>query len=126
MATKTTTKASWLDAPLATVKAVVDEIGGDGHSTWDPQRFVELGVPQPLVDRETTTIVSSKKDHKYMLFDSEGRRIAKQTCVYGLTVLEHIVWDLNIPAENSFMGRGFLARFLTERIYEYLEKSGVE
>lgn len=120
-------KATWRTVPLTVIASLLTLIGDDGHSAYDPSAFVEMGVPQPLVDRYTETYKYKRGMHpKAVLFGANGELIKESSHVYGLRVLGAICNDLGIPTDHEFMGRGWIARFLTDAIREHLAKNGIE
>ena len=104
------------------IRKLVEEIGGDGHTIWNPS--VLDGFPAEVRGRFVRSFKSSKKDPKGMIF-VDGQRVEELSGVYGLTLLRSICSDLGLKYEDCF-GRGTEARRATTAIGEWLaEVDGV-
>ena len=88
------------------ILALMDHIGGDGHTVWLPS--VLDAFPAPLKSRFTEILKSKKGNYKETIF-KDGKAVSTVTAVYGLSVHLGICRDLNIEC-GSFMGRGFQAQ----------------
>lgn len=95
------------EAQREAILALLETIGGDGHSVYDPQLL--QAFPQELQKRFTRTIKSDRSHWKSTLYDGKGNVIKSIRAFYGLTVQECIVRDLGLTM-GSFMGRGFQAQ----------------
>jgi hypothetical protein len=95
------------------ILALLEQIGGDGHSVWKPE-LLDI-FPTPLKARFIRDIESDTSDWKSTLYDNDGNVIESIKAFYGLTVLECICADLGLEV-GSFMGRGFRAQAATEAI----------
>ena len=97
----------------------------DGHTIFDPQAFVEVGVPQELVDRCTSIYESDFSDPKYTISGPDGKPVNQMKGIYGLDALGSMVrdFDLEYPLK---MGRGFQARVYQEALHKHLDPKPVD
>lgn len=93
----------WTDIPANVVLAAADIC--DGHTIFEPQAFLDVGVPQELVDRCTSTHASDFTNPKYTISGPDGKPVAEMRGIYGLDALSSMIRDFNLPAETKF-GRG--------------------
>lgn len=107
----------WTDIPASVVLAAADIC--DGHTIFKPEAFLEVGVPQELVDRYTQTFESDFSDHKSTIFDPLGKAVNKMRGVYGLNMLSGIIRDFNLDARRM-LGRGFQAQVWKEALHKHL------
>ena len=105
---------SFAALPSETVLGIIEHLGGDGHGLYDPQFLTELGVPEELVERVTTTY-KSDGSYKGSIFDPNGDVIPETTAVYSLDLYRRISGDMGLPG-SSALGRGFEARELHDKI----------
>ena len=103
------------------LKKVIKEIGGDGHTIFDPQSFIDMGVPKEVVDTWTQEYESEKGSPKGTIFGHDGSPIKKLKGVYGLNVLRRLARELNVEYEGK-IGRGFEAREITEKLLAHLRR----
>jgi hypothetical protein len=106
----------WTEIDLKTVLAAADIC--DGHTIFDPKAFLDVGVPQELVDRCTTVYESNPSDYKQTIFDPEGKLVNQMRGIYGLDALASMIRDFNITAEQK-LGRGFQAQVWKEALHKH-------
>ena len=113
-------ETTWLAVPPDIVRAAAELC--DGHSIRNPEDFLEVGVPQEVVEHYTEALESNFSDHKQTIHSAEtGQPISAVVGVYGLHVLEGMVNDFRLKCERKY-GRGFQARVYQDAIYKYLAK----
>lgn len=100
------------------ILTLLDEIGGDGHTIF--KASILKGFPKALRDRFTKEHTSDPESGPKSTLFAKGRAMEKIKGVYGLTVLQWICHDLDIPYD-SYSGRGFQARELTRVIREHFK-----
>jgi hypothetical protein len=91
----------------------------DGHTIFKPEAFLEVGVPQALVDRCTDIYESNFDDPKHTISGPDGKPVNQMKGVYGLDALESMVRDFALPHDVKF-GRGFQARIYQEVLHKHL------
>ena len=107
----------WTEIPASVVLAAADIC--DGHTIFDPQAFVDVGVPQELVDRCTTIHESNPSDYKQTIFGPDGNIVNQMKGIYGLDALASMIRDFKIEAEPK-LGRGFQAEVWKEALRKHL------
>ena len=114
---------SWKDVAPEVLRAAADIC--DGHTIFNPQAFADVGVPQELIDRCTTTHESDFSNPKYTISDPDGKPVAEMRGVYGLDALSSMVRDLDLDYVPK-LGRGSQAQVWKEAIHKYLDNKSVE
>lgn len=107
----------WTEIPHNVVLAAADIC--DGHTIFEPQAFLDVGVPQELVDRCTNIYESDFSDPKYTISGPDGKPVNQMRGVYGLDMLDSIVRDFNLPTATKF-GRGSQAQVWKEALHKHL------
>lgn len=80
----------------------------DGHGIFRPEMFLEMGVPQDIVDHFTAKHTSDTSSHKSTIFDNKtGQPKDSETGIYGLTFAEAVANDMDVKLRHDIMGRGF-------------------
>lgn len=110
--------------PAKTVLEIIE--GCDGHLILNPAHLVEQGLPAPLVLRVTQRFEAKPglMPDCINLHDDVGRPIAVAFGVDDLTLLYAICRELGIDSHNRYIGRGWQARCLQERIRRHLGQDG--
>lgn len=108
----------WTDIPAHIVLAAADIC--DGHTIFDPQAFLDIGVPQEMVDRCTTIYESDFSNPKYTISGPNGKPVNQMRGIYGLDALDSMVRDFNLEYEPK-LGRGFQARMYQEALHKHLD-----
>jgi len=108
----------WTDIPAHIVLAAADIC--DGHTIFDPQAFLDVGVPQELIDRCTNVYESNFADPKYTISGPDGAPVNQMSGIYGLDALESMVRDFKLEYEPK-LGRGFQARVYQEALHKHLD-----
>lgn len=108
----------WTEIPASVVLAAADIC--DGHTIFDPKAFLEVGVPQELVDRCTNVYESDPGDYKQSIFDPDGKLVNQMHGIYGLDALASMIRDFKLSAPDK-MGRGFQAQVWKEALHKHLE-----
>jgi hypothetical protein len=99
------------------ILALLENIGGDGHSVYDPKILAEF--PKAIQDRFTHEIESDESDWKSTLRDHDGNVIKSIVAVYSLSVHEGIASDLGLTGYRQFNGRGFRAQAACKMIRDF-------
>ncbi len=107
----------WTDIPASVVLAAADIC--DGHTIFKPEAFLEVGVPQELVDRCSRVYESNPADYKETIFGPDGKPVNQMAGIYGLDALASMIRDFNITAADK-MGRGFQAQVWKDALHAYL------
>lgn len=107
----------WTEIPASVVLAAADVC--DGHSIFMPEAFLEVGVPQELVDRCTQVYESNPSDYKQSIFGPDGKLVNQMRGVYGLNMLNSMIKDFALKTRDT-MGRGFQARVWQEALRKHL------
>lgn len=102
----------------AEILSLLDIIGGDGHSVFDPK--ILAAFPKEIQDRFTHEIESDESSWKTTLRDHEGNVIKRITAVFGLSVQEGIASDFGLTEYRRFNGRGFRAQAACAAIRAHL------
>jgi hypothetical protein len=97
----------------------------DGHTILTQQAFVDVGVPQELIDRCTEIYESNFSDPKYTISDSNGIPVNQMRGIYGLVALASMVRDFDLEYEPK-LGRGFQARVYQEVLHKHLDPKTAE
>jgi hypothetical protein len=95
------------------ILALMERIGGDGHSIYKPDLLKDF--PEPLQKRFVHTMESDTSHWKSTLYDHDGNVIDKIEAIHGLDVQEAIASDLGLEI-GSFTGRGFRAQAAAQAI----------
>lgn len=111
----------WTDIPASVVLAAADIC--DGHTIFKPDAFLEVGVPQELVDRCTSVYESDFSDPKYTISGPDGKPVNQMAGIYGLAALESMIRDFGLQAPVKF-GRGSQAQVWREELHKHLENKG--
>lgn len=107
--------------PSHKIRAAVDCISCDGHTIFDPEKFMAAtgwspNEIQPWV-REYRSDFSSPKS---TIYDHEGNAMTLLRGIYGLVLLRDIASALKIKYTPA-LGRGFEARAITRAIVVHLD-----
>jgi hypothetical protein len=116
MATQT---LKWTDINPKIVLAAADLC--DGHTIFEPKTFLDVGVPQELVDRCTDVHESDFSNPKYTISGPDGKPVNQMHGIYGLDALASMVRDFNLDYEPK-LGRGFQARTYQEALHRHLDE----
>lgn len=108
----------WTEIPASVVLAAADIC--DGHTIFKPEAFLEVGVPQELVDRCTSVYESNPSDYKQSIFGPDGKLVNQMAGIYGLDALASMIRDFGLETEQK-LGRGFQARVWQEALHKHLE-----
>lgn len=108
----------WTEIDAKIVFAAADIC--DGHTIFEPEAFLEVGVPQELVDRCTNVYESNPSDYKATIFGPDGNIVNQLRGVYGLDMLSSMIRDFDIQAEPK-LGRGFQAQVWKEALRKHLD-----
>jgi hypothetical protein len=92
----------------------------DGHTIFNPEAFLEIGVPQELVARCTDIYESNFGDPKHTISGPDGKPVPAMEGVYGLDALASMVRDFELTYEPK-LGRGFQARVYQEALHKHLD-----
>lgn len=112
----------WTDIDPKIVLAAADIC--DGHTIFTPDAFLEIGVPQELVDRCTFEHESDFSNPKYTISGPDGKPLETLKGVYGLDALASMVRDFDLDYEPK-LGRGFQARVYQEALHKRLDPKPV-
>lgn len=107
----------WTDIPASVVLAAADIC--DGHTIFKPEAFLEVGVPQELVDRCTSVYESDFSNPKYTISGPDGNPVKEMSGIYGLDALSSMIRDFDLPAATKF-GRGSQAQVWKEALHKHL------
>lgn len=107
----------WTDISASVVLAAADIC--DGHTIFKPEAFLEVGVPQELVDRCTSIHESDFSDPKYTISGPDGKPVNQMAGIYGLDALSSMIRDFGLETEQK-LGRGFQARVWQEALHNHL------
>jgi hypothetical protein len=113
----------WTEIDSKIVLAAADIC--DGHTIFNPQAFVDVGVPQTLVDRCTHIYESNFSNPKETISGPDGKPVNQMRGIYGLDALDSMVRDFNLQCESKF-GRGFQAQVWKEALHKHLDEKPVE
>lgn len=108
----------WTQIPPNIVLAAAELC--DGHTIMDPQAFLDVGVPQEMVDRCTTIYESDFSNPKYTISGPDGKPVNQMRGIYGLDALSTMIRDLNIVAPAKF-GRGSQAYAWRDELKKHFE-----
>lgn len=108
----------WIEIDPKIVLAAADIC--DGHTIFKPEAFAEVGVPQDLIDRCSSTYRSDFSDPKYIISGPDGNPVVEMQGIYGLDMLESMVRDFGLRCEAK-LGRGFQARVYQEALHKHLD-----
>lgn len=95
----------------------------DGHSIFDPQAFLEAGLPAEVVDHVTRTYQSDPSSPKSTLF-VHGQPVAEVSGVYGLDLLRFLAQALGVQHAPA-LGRGYEARRLQAALHAHFRDLAV-
>lgn len=99
----------------ATDKAVLREaIKVDGHTIYEPEKFLDAGLDAGIVTAFTKTLRSG--NHPKEQIHVGGEMVESLTGVYGLDVLEFIASCFDVSSWK--IGRGSRADHLAEQLVE--------
>lgn len=104
---------SWADVPLVDQQAILAEIGGDGHTLWDPQALKDAGLNAQAIDY-FTRVEKSDGSWKGSIWGDNGQMIKEVRAVYGLSLIRSLAAFYGF--ESHAFGRGTEARQLTEQL----------
>ena len=102
------------------VRAILKKYGNDGHTLWDPEGFLKIGIPKEIVDRWTHVEKSDGTPKGTII--SNGRIVKELKSIYGLSMLRSLA-DM-VKADTSkcdAIGRGTEACQLTKAILQAIE-----
>lgn len=111
----------WKEKSSETLQAIVDAIGNDGHTIWEPTVLDKSG----LTNSEVATLVKtyhSDGSRKGSIIKDDGSIAESMNGIYGLHVLESIVYGLGLGGTLR-MGRGSWARDYTQSIKEHIAQA---
>lgn len=110
----------WSDVPNDVLLKAAMSV--DGWTIWDPQKFVDMGVPAELI---ATVARDHKSDGSYKgsIWDKNGNMFASCAGVYGLDLLRAIAADLKVDYPDNFSGRGFQAQAIQQALKESLKNA---
>lgn len=108
----------WTDIPASVVLAAADLC--DGHTIFEPKAFLDVGVPQELVDRCTNTYESDFSNPKYTISGPDGKAVNQMRGIYGLDALSSMIRDFGIVAPAKF-GRGSQAYVWRDELHKHLD-----
>jgi hypothetical protein len=119
------TRPSFATLPAATILAICDYLGGDGHGIYLPGFLEAAGVPPEHVQSVTRTY-RSDGSHKGSIYppSSPGlpgmHTLPQLRGVYSLDLYRRIAADLGLTPSGA-LGRGFEARELDRRIRQQVQ-----
>ena len=119
-------KPNWAELPAAVIKKVAETM--DGHTIFEPNVLINLGVPEHVSDHYVKTFKSNPNDPKWIIYNADGEPVNQMQGVYGLTVLEDIAAAFGVKG-RGFYGRGSQAREWQRAInahFENLTNSGAK
>lgn len=93
----------------------------DGHCIFDPQAFLDAGLPAPVVAHLTRTYTSDPSSPKGTLF-VDGQPVQDLTGVYGLDLLRFLAGALGVDYARAF-GRGTEARNIQAALREHFKNA---
>jgi len=123
------------------------ELEGDGHTMFNPEYYTKMGLPKELVDKNIKVHKSDgswkgsfwKDEGKALVVMAEIRSLPKNKSipdklskrfaevyqpelkgVYNLDFLYSVCEVLEIKTDNPFIGRGFQAQHLVEKIKAFI------
>ena len=101
---------------LSAVKDFVEFAGGDGHSIYSPQIFLDIGFDAAFV-KQFTSEHDSDDTYKGSIF-KDGKRVASLEGVYALDFAYGVAEDIGADqlAALHMRGRGFQAQALAVAI----------
>jgi hypothetical protein len=108
----------WTDIPAHIVLAAADIC--DGHTIFNPQAFLDVGVPQDMVDRCTTIYESDFSNPKYTISGPDGKPVNQMRGIYGLDALSSMIRDFDITSPTKF-GRGSQAYVWRDELHKRLD-----
>lgn len=112
-----TTPFDWSTVSVEDQMKVLDLIGGDGHTVWNPDRLIEKGFPPAAARHFSRVIESDLDDPKQTIYAANGI-LARTYGMYGLNVLYSLAGYYGL--HSSAMGRGFAASELTDLTRQHL------
>lgn len=117
------TVQDWLDddANIHTILDVSLGVYGDGHTIFNEDFFLKLGLPGWIVDQYSRTYESETSSHKSTIYGPDGKVLEELKGVYGLPLVEAFASRLG-GRPNSLSGRGFRAAAACEEIERMLLK----
>lgn len=108
----------WTQIPPHIVLAAAELC--DGHTIMAPQAFLDVGVPQEMVERCTTIYESDFSNPKYTISGPDGKPVNQMSGIYGLDALSTMIRDFGIVAPAKF-GRGSQAYVWRDELKKHLE-----
>jgi hypothetical protein len=96
--------------PVDALKKAIDV---DGHSIYDPSKFIEAGL-DPVVVEAFTEVQKSDGTPKGTIFSRDWEILPTLKGVYGLNLLEFIAQQFGVTSDK--MGRGFRAADLQKQL----------
>jgi hypothetical protein len=108
----------WTEIPPQVVLAAAELC--DGHTIFEPQAFLDVGVPQELVDRCTDTHESDFSNPKYTISGPDGKPVNQMRGIYGLDALSSMIRDFGIVCPAKF-GRGSQAYVWRDELRKHLD-----
>ena len=95
----------------------------DGHSIFDPQAFLDAGLPANVVAHLTRTYKSDLSSPKSALF-VKGTPVKELTGIYGLEMLRFLAGALGVEYTPA-LGRGTEARNIQCALHGHYKKARV-
>ncbi len=87
----------------------------DGHTIWNPEVFLQTGLPEELVNHFNRVHMASTTDKKWGIEGPSGKQIEACKGVHGLEFLELTSEAFGIPSAPK-RGRGAQARWYIEEL----------
>ncbi len=98
----------------------LEQLEGDGHTIFEPSKYLEMGFPPEFVEELTETLESDGSAKGSIQDLKTGRMVTKMTGVYNLYFLRYLAYKIGAK-QSEKMGRGFQARQLVTNITTYID-----
>lgn len=103
---------------VPTVLKVADAM--DGHTIFEPEYLLELGLPAHVVEAYTVVFKSDLSHAKATIFDNKtGKPVKEQKGIYGLNLLTGLANSLQVKYPGC-LGRGTQAAKIRKALHEAL------
>lgn len=114
-------KPTFADVPTGTIREVLELC--TGHNILSTEALIERGIPEAIIQPLVSTHESSRRSPSSMIFANDGGVLGAATGVYDLELLNAICRDYGVSTDTPYMGRGYQARDLRDRLTQHFEKS---
>jgi len=117
---------NWADVPTDKIVNLLREIGGDGHSIYPKEFFIEKWeIPEEVIKYSERKLISDPSNPKTMIF-KDGELMDELEGVFVLdlhyTIADNLGLSETIAKAGQKQGRGFQAQELCNGIMDYLKE----